>query len=162
MKRISIEQSIPALSGAFTGRAITRRRPRGGRRAGMTIIEVMIALAILLVTLAATTASQLSSRALTETAAETSTAMSDLQACMEQLMVENLDQLAIVGSVYEDSQPVAAFNGLHLQNEVIVATYPTFAGGATVPDPLEIVLTCTWRDHRGGTRQLQLATMKTR
>jgi len=128
----------------------------------MTIIEVMIALAVLLVTLAATTASQLSSRALTETAAETSTAMSDLQACMEQLMLSNLDQLAIPGSVFEDGQPVAAFNGLHLTNEVIVANYPTYGGGANVPDPLEIVLTCTWRDHRGGTRQLQLATMKTR
>lgn len=120
----------------------------------------MVAISVILVTIAGTLASQLSSKRLNMTSAETSAAMSDLQACMEQVLLLPIEEIPIAGSEFEANQAVAQYDELHLTREAIVATYPDYTGGA-VPDPLEIVLTISWRDHRGGTRSLQLACLKT-
>lgn len=135
--------------------------PLARTKLGVTLVEIMIAISVLLIAVAGTTASQVSSNRLAATASETSAAMSDLQACMEQVMLVSLDELPIAGSTFEDGVAIAAYDGLHLDGESIVATYPGYAGG-DVPDPLEILLTITFQDHQGRTRSMRIASMKTR
>ena len=135
---------------------------RSQRRAGLTMVELMVAISILLFAVAGAVASQVASQRLADTGAETSASMADLQACMEQVLLQPVETIPVAGSAFAANQPVAAFEGLHLTDERIVATYPGYVVGGTVPDPLEIVLTSTWRDHGGRTRTLRLACMKTR
>jgi len=150
---------------------IRSRQGRVERRRGVTLLEVMIAISVLLITLAATTAGQLSSRNLTDTAAESSTAMSDLRACMEQLLLEDLDAMVLPGSDFPDGGEVTEFNVvtagsslsqgdvedlndakaplvLNLPEGRIVVDYPNYDGGLDVPDPLEIRLTYSWRTRQ--------------
>jgi len=68
----------------------------------------------------------------------------------------------VVGSEFENGQPIAKYTNKSLTNETIVATYPGYAGGAPVPDPLQIVLTITWNDFVGRPRTITIATMKTK
>lgn len=131
------------------------------RRAGFTLIELMIAIIVLLVAVLGTFTSQLKSRELLQTSRETTIAMADLQGAMEQVLLRPVDLLPIGSSAYADDQPIAAYTNLHLPNQLIVADYPGFAGGA-VPDPLPIVLTMTWTDPRGRPRTKTLRSMKTR
>jgi prepilin-type N-terminal cleavage/methylation domain-containing protein len=163
---------------------------RARSRAGMTLLEVMIAISVLLITLAATTAGQLSSRNLTDTAAENSTAMSDLRACMEQLLLEDIDEMVLPGSDFPDGSEVTEFNvvtagssfsqgdvealndtkaplALNLPEGSIVVEYPNYDGGLEAPDPLEIRLTYTWRTDQptragdDGWREMSLVTVRT-
>jgi len=126
------------------------------------MVELMVAISILLFSVSGAVATQIASKRLADTGAETSAAMADLQACMEQVLVMPVETIPIAGSPFEADQPVAAYESLHLTGERIVATYPTYVVGAAVPDPLEIVLLSSWRDHGGRTRTLRLACMKTR
>jgi hypothetical protein len=71
-------------------------------------------------------------------------------------------QIPVAGSPFEAGQPIAAFEGLHLKDERIVATYPGYTAGLAVPDPLQIVLTATWTDFRGRPRNMRIACLKTR
>ena len=126
------------------------------------MVELMVAISILLFAVAGAVASQVASQRLTDTGVETSAAMADLQACMEQVLLRRLEDIPIAGSPFAADQPVAAFEGLHLTEERIVASYPAYTAGGTVPDPLEIVLTISWRDHGRRIRNLRLACMTTR
>jgi prepilin-type N-terminal cleavage/methylation domain-containing protein len=130
-------------------------------RAGFTLIELMIAIIVLLVAVLATFTSQLRSRELLQTARETGTATADLQSAMERILARPVDDIPIPTSAFADDQPIADYANLHLANEVVVADYPGYAGGA-VPDPLPIVLTVTWTDPRGRPRTKTLRSMKTR
>ena len=132
-----------------------------GPRAGFTLLEILIAVAVLIVAVTAAFATQLSSLNLLHTARETNTAMADLENAMERALALATDQIPVPGSAFQAGQPIAAFAGLHLDNQSIVATYPGYAGGA-VPDPLEIVLTMTWDDWVGRPRTMRLSTMKVR
>jgi len=122
----------------------------------------MIAVGILLVAVLGALHSQTASLDLVQTTRETDTATSDLQAAMEQILLRSPDQIPIAGSLYAAGQPIAAYSGLHLRNELMVATYPNYAGGASVPDPLQIQLTLTWNDFKGRTRTMSIATVRTR
>jgi hypothetical protein len=51
---------------------------------------------------------------------------------------------------------------LHLRDQRIVATYPGYTLGGSVPDPLPIVMTTTWTDRRGVQRSAVLRGMKTK
>jgi prepilin-type N-terminal cleavage/methylation domain-containing protein len=149
---------------------------RARSRAGMTLLEVMIAISVLLITLAATTAGQLSSRNLTDTAAENSTAMSDLRACMEQLLPDGSEvtefNVVTAGSSFSQGD-VEALNdtkaplALNLPEGSIVVEYPNYDGGLEAPDPLEIRLTYTWRTDQptragdDGWREMSLVTVRT-
>ena len=135
----------------------------GGRRGrgGFTLVELMIAIGILLVAVLTTFVTQLASHNLLLTARDTNVAMGDLEAAMEQVLVFQPDQLPAPTGLFPHGQPIPAFEGLHLANERVVVTYPGYAGAA-VPDPLQIVVTLTFNDHKGRQRMLRLASMKTR
>ena len=65
-----------------------------------------------------------------------------------------------VDLVRHKEQPIARFEGLHLANQRLVATYPGYVPGQQVPDPLAIVVTMNWNDFEGRPRTMRLATMK--
>ena len=50
--------------------------------------------------------------------------------------METPDLLPNAGSKYEHGVPIAAFEGLHLREQRIVATYPGYVTGGAVLDPL--------------------------
>jgi len=140
----------------------TRQRGRGTGRAGFTMVEVMVAIGVLLVAVVTAFGSQLTSFRLMSSSREDNTAIADLAACMEEVMLETVVTLPVAGSVYAHEASIAAFEGLHLREQRIVATYPGYVAGGPVPDPLTIVLTATWRDSRGLARRLELRSLKVR
>jgi prepilin-type N-terminal cleavage/methylation domain-containing protein len=137
-------------------------RNRNQRSSGFSLYELMIAVGILLVAVLAALQTQATSLDLVQTTRETDTATSDLQAAMEQILLRSPDQIPIAGSPYEAGQPIAAFNDLHLRGERMVPTYPNYAGGPSVPDPLQIELTVTWNDFKGRPRTMRIASTRTR
>jgi type II secretory pathway pseudopilin PulG len=128
----------------------------------MTLVEVVIAFAVLMIAVMSALSSQLTSMQLMDSSRETNAAMSDLQGCMERLLLVRLDEIPVAGSDYEAGQNVDAYTNLHLSNETIVPTYPGYVAGGAIPDPLPIVLTLNWSDPRGHQRRLTLSSMKTR
>ena len=143
----------------MAGRAIGRGKRHS---AGFTLHELMIAIGVLLVAVLGTFSSHLVSQNLVSTTRETDAATTDLQAAMEQILLRSPDQIPIVGSPFRANQPIVAFNNLHLRNEQLVPSYPGYAGGAAVPDPLQIVLTATWTDFKGRPRSMRIASLRTR
>jgi prepilin-type N-terminal cleavage/methylation domain-containing protein len=150
------------LMGDFESRAApsTRADARARRRRGFTIIELMMATVLLVVAVAAALSGQILSFNLLKTSRETNLAMSDAQAALELMLATFKDDLAVAGS-YAHGVPIAAFNGLHLENEVVTPTYPNYVAGAPVPDPLQIVVTVNWDDWAGRPRTVRLASLKT-
>ena len=82
----TITQTTRAVSPLRTHAPVTPRTRRP--RAGFTLVELMIALGVLMVAVMATFSSQVTSFNLTTTSRETQTAISDLETCMEQLLLE--------------------------------------------------------------------------
>jgi prepilin-type N-terminal cleavage/methylation domain-containing protein len=130
----------------------------GRPKTGFTVLELMVAISVLLVATLTALSSQVTSMNLMNTSRETNTAISDLQAAMEQLLLVPALELP----EHEDfghERIITAFDDLHLAGERIVVTYPGY-DGATVPDPLPIVLTLNWNDYAGRPRDLSLRSMK--
>jgi prepilin-type N-terminal cleavage/methylation domain-containing protein len=130
-------------------------------RAGFSLVEVMIAVTVLLVAVLGTFVAQLSSHNLLRTSRDANRAMADLESAMEQVILLQPDQIPVPGSPFAANQPIAAFTNLHFRTETIVPTYPGYTPG-NVPDPLSIILTCTYVDQLGRQRKLTLSSMKTR
>lgn len=122
------------------------------------MLELMIAVVLLAVGVLSAFQGQVSSLNLLRAARERNTAMSDLEACMESILSE---PLADIPATFPGGVSVPAFDGLHLQAQQLVPTYPGFAGGP-VPEPLEVLLTATWLDWRGRPQTIRLASMRTR
>jgi prepilin-type N-terminal cleavage/methylation domain-containing protein len=135
---------------------------RGAKRAGFTMVEVMVAIGVLLVAVVTAFGSQLTSYGLMTSSREDNAAIADLAACMEEVMLRTVDSLPVAGSKYEHGAPIVAYEGLHLRDQRIVATYPGYVAGGVVPDPLTIVLTATWSDTRGRARRVELRSLKVR
>ncbi len=140
---------------------LVSRRARSSRR-GLTLIEIVIALAVLSIAVMSALSGQLTSMQLMVSSRETNIAMSDLQGCMEQLLLVPIDKLPIAGSDFEIGQSIDLYTDLHLSNESIVPAYPGYVAGGTIPDPLPIVLNMNWTDPQGHPRSLNLRSMKTR
>ena len=130
-------------------------------RRGFSLLEVTFATGVLLVTLMAAIASQVAALNLVRTSREHNTAMAELTAAMEEVLVPVIDTLPVATSPYADDQPIAAFEGRVLRDERITCDYPGYTGGA-VPDPLEIRLTLEWTDWAGRPARARLSTMKAR
>lgn len=137
------------------------RRP-AGNRAGFTMVEVMVSVGVLLVSVMAAFGSQLTSFRLMTASRESDVAIGDLAACMEELLLLPVDAIPIATSEYAADQPIARYEGLHLRDQRIVASYPDYVAGGAVPDPLQIRLTGTWTDPRGGARRLEMRSLKVR
>jgi prepilin-type N-terminal cleavage/methylation domain-containing protein len=137
-------------------------RPRRREGSGFSLLELMFALSILAVAIGAAFSGQVGSSKLLETSAETRVALQDLRTAMEDVLADPTpEDLPLVGSAYQAGQPVAAYEGLHLRDQRLVATYPNFTGG-TVPDSLQVRLTMTWLDANGNPRLQDLVTVVTR
>jgi type II secretory pathway component PulJ len=147
----------------MSGRQV-RTRARQARRArrGATLIELMLGTTVLVVALLGAVSAAATVDASLKTSRETNQAAADLAQAMEQLLLVQPRQLPIAGSEFEADQPIAAFEGLHLPGERIVPNYPNYVAGAQVPDPLQIVVTISWTDHRGRARTMRAATLRTR
>lgn len=117
---------------------------------------------ILVVALSAAISSQVVSHNLLRASRETNVAMGDLQGAMELALLQAPGALPIAGSEFAHGTAIARFNGLHLRNETITATYPGYVAGGAVPDPLQIVMTINWNDYLERPRTLSLATVRTR
>lgn len=134
-----------------------RRDARRGRSAGFTLLEVLIAMSALGLAIVGTLSAQMVCRDLARQSRETTLAMSDLQACMEELLLEPPGNLPLPGSRFQEGIPVPEYANLHLESQDIFAIYPNWNGGP-VPSPLDVDLTITWDDFRGRPRSLQLST----
>ena len=134
------------------------RKKRADTRAGFSLIELMIAVVLLSIGVLSAFYGQISSLNLLRAARERNTAMSDLESCMEAILSEPLEDIP---TDFPAGVSVPDFDGLNLDAQQLVPTYPGFAGGP-VPEPLEILLTATWNDWRGRPQTIRLASMRTR
>jgi len=168
-----------------------RRRTTGpgARRStvGLTLVELMVSIAIVMIAVAGSIAAQISADRLVQTGRQTSAASSDLQSCMERMRLWSYSDLELVLTHADAADAIGndafvpgpggstadtavrnyvtlldSFDDLHLQNQIVSVAFPNFVLGGAVPDPLEIRLTCTWSDHQGRNRQMQLSSLKTK
>lgn len=122
----------------------------------------MVAIGVLMVATLSAFASQVASFSLMNSSRETVAGAADLQACMEQVLLMQHDEIPVPGSPFEDGLEVAVYSGLNLQDERIVPSYPGYLAGQPVPDPLPIVLRLDWNDDKGRPRSLTLRSLKVR
>ena len=83
---------------------------KGSRSAGFTVIELMLGIGVLLVAVLGALGSQLVSHDLVQVTRETDAATTDLQAAMEQLLLDTADEIPVAGSPFP-GRP--ADRGLH-------------------------------------------------
>jgi type II secretory pathway pseudopilin PulG len=161
--RMDMEQGRAPSTGRRCAGAPGRRPTVGRRRAGgFTLVEVMVAVGVLFLAVVAAFGSQLASFRLMSSSREDKVAMADLAACMEEILVRPVAELPLPGGDFAHDTPVAAYENLHLRNQRLVATYPGYTLGGVVPDPLQILLTATWRDGQGHTKRLELRSLRVR
>lgn len=118
----------------------------------------MVAMSVLALALGYSMRVQSGSMKLIETNQDNMTAIADLQAAMEQVLLQTHDNIPVN---FPAGTPIAAFTNLHLPNQQIVPSYPD----GTTADPLEIQLTLTFTNTKHTTdvpRTLTLYSMKTR
>ncbi len=121
------------------------------------MVELVFASGILLVATIAGYGAQVRSAALIDSSLGRAVAMSDLETCMEEMLVESTSSIP---DEFEAGQAIALYNGLHLRNQRIVPEYPGIVAGSPAPDPLEIILTAQWTNKSGQAQSLQLITAK--
>ena len=129
--------------------------------AGFGLIELLVAITIATIVLVGVGMAQSVCFELGRTSQETLTATADLESAMEALLLLPLEEIPAAGSPYAPGRSIAAYEGLHLENERIVASYPNYAG-TLVPDPLEIRLTLSFNDFAGRPRSLSISSLRTR
>lgn len=139
-------------------RPLGRHEQGGIGNRGFGLVEVMVALSILGLALAYSTRVQGGAMALIEANQNSMTATADLQAAMEQVLLQTHDNIPVN---FPAGVPIAAFTDLHLPNQLIVPTYPQGAAA----NPLEIQLTLSFTDVKHATdqpRTMTLFSMKAR
>lgn len=124
---------------------------------GLTLIEVLIVSVLLVVVLTGVLGVYFTAMNYVDWAKELSIATDDARDVLEK--IKNA-AFANVTTEFPDGAGVVAadIGGFVLQNEAIVVTYPN----GTVVDPLEIVVTVSWNNRRGGrARNLVFHTIRT-
>ena len=134
------------------------RTPRSAA-AGFSLLELTVAIGVLLVATLAAFSSQVQSFALIESSRDAAVAMTDLEVCMEKVLTRTADEIP---AAFPEGEPIADFDGLHLDAESIVPTYPGLEEGGPAPDPLQIDLVATWNDRRRRAKSMRLTTIRTR
>lgn len=129
------------------------------RRSGFTMLELMIAIVVLLVGTLAAFATQVQSFKLIDASRDAAVAMTDLEVCLEELLALPADDIPVA---FPPDTSIPAFEGLHLEDQRIVPTYPGYTAGNPIPAPLEIVLMSSWTDRGGHPRTADLVTVKSR
>ena len=127
-------------------------------KGGFSLLELLVAATVMTLAVLGSLSAHAGSQKLARNARDTERAMSDLQAAMEEVLLSPLDE---VTTEFPDGTAMATFDDLHLTDEQVVVSYPNFVG-ATVPDPLEVVITVTWRGTSAGQRSLTLSTLMTK
>jgi hypothetical protein len=74
---------------------------------------------------------------LVTTGRETGIATADLRACMERILVLPVDEIPAADGPFAPDQPIELYEGLHLSEQRIVASYPGYAPGDPVPEELK-------------------------
>ena len=126
---------------------------------GFSMVEMLVAIGVVMVTTLAGFVTQVQSFDLIDSSRDSVVAVTDLEVCVEEVLATSADGIP---DAFPAGAPIAAYSGLHLPNQIIVPTYPNYAGIGDVPDTLEIVLTMTWDDRRGRPQILTVTTAKTR
>ncbi len=137
-------------------------RPKKYSQAGVSLVEVMVAIVVLLIASSAAFMSQLTSMRMVNQSRDIAVAMSDLEACMDQIRLTPVDALAVDGSAFEHGESVDQFDDLHLRDQRIVVTYPGYVAGADLPEPLEVLVQATWTPARGGQVTQSLRSVRVR
>lgn len=119
----------------------------------------MIAIVVLLIGTLAAFGSQVTSGQLIDLSRDVTMAVTDMEMCMEELLLQSADDIP---TVYPEGAPIPGYTGLHLRNEDLAPTYLNWDAGEPIPDPLEIRLTATWLDGSGRQQQQTLTTAKSR
>ncbi len=123
------------------------------------MIELMVAIAVLLIGALAAFGTQVTSGQMIDFSRDVTVAVGDLEMCMEELMLQSADDMP---TAYPPGMPIAAYTGLHLRNEDITPTYPNWAVGDPIPDPLVVQLAVSWLDGSGRIQRQTLLTAKSR
>jgi prepilin-type N-terminal cleavage/methylation domain-containing protein len=128
-------------------------------QAGFSLLELMFALTVLAVGVLAAFSSQVGSVDLLRSTREQDAAMLQMRAALEALLALQHAAIPVEGSPFEAGVAIDGYNAHGLSDFVLVAEYPGYALGGDIPDPLEVVLTSTWRDFSQRERSLRLSTM---
>lgn len=138
---------------------------RRSERAGFGLLELLVAITVASIVLLGVGVAQSVCYDLGRTSQETLTAASDLESAMEGLLLLSPPEMVDPDGPFAPDQPVAEFEGLHLEGERIVTSYPNLVDPddlASLPDPLQIRLTLTFQDYAGRARSMTIASLKTR
>ncbi len=135
---------------------------RASNDGGFTLVELMISIVVIMVAVVGAAQAQFSARNLLQQSRETKSALSDVQAAMEELLILPPDEIVDAAGPFAPNQAIAAWNDRHLRNERITVDFPGFVAGGPLPDPLTIRLTITWTGQRGDARTTSITTLKTR
>lgn len=140
-------------------RRLPGARPRPSAAAGFSLLELTVAIGVLLVSTLAAFSSQVQSFVLIESSRDAAVAMTDLEVCMEEVLTRTADEIPVA---YPAGEPIPGFEGLHLNAERIVPSYPGLEEGGAAPDPLQIDLVATWNDRRNRAKTMRLTTIRIR
>ncbi len=136
--------------------------PNTAAKAGFALVEALAAMVILAIVVLAISRAMISSTSVVSSSKETQRAVHDLRAAAESALALQIDDMPISGSEFEHGQQISRFNGLHLKDERIVATYPGYTPGDPVPNPLTLQLTAQWTDNQGRQRSMGITTVKSK
>ena len=125
--------------------------------AGFSLLELTVAIGVLLVSTLAAFSSQVQSFVLIESSRDAAVAMTDLEVCMEEVLTRTADEIPVAFPAGN----IPGFEGLHLNAERIVPSYPGLEEGGAAPDPLQIDLVATWNEGNRA-KTMRLTTIRIR
>lgn len=143
---MTVRRAHASGSAAFAGRCRLGPARRSSAESGFTLLETVVAALLLALGIVAVALAQ--SRVLVSSrhAREIMTATTDLASAVELVASTPFAELT---TRFPNGAPIAAYNGLHLRDEMITVSYPNPAA-----EPLEVWVSITWRDFTGEMRSM--------